>query len=178
MPPNEVKAAILEALANSSRVLHGSGARRAAACAFDASAITYRARFWVDDYEHDERRATKCGRRSTTPSSATASRSRGRSRSSTEREWTEPDPTAQHARAGTAAVRRRSVRALPPEVRQEIAASTPTTVYGSGEAIVRQGEAGQSMFVVASGARRVVLEPGARRSRASSAAGISARCRC
>jgi CRP-like cAMP-binding protein len=37
--------------------------------------------------------------------------------------------------------------------------SAPLTVFGNGEAIVRQGEAGQSMFVVCSGAVRVVLEP-------------------
>jgi CRP-like cAMP-binding protein len=32
-------------------------------------------------------------------------------------------------------------------------------VYGSGETIVRQGDPGQSMFVIASGAVSIVLEP-------------------
>ena len=37
--------------------------------------------------------------------------------------------------------------------------SSATTVHGSGETIVRQGEDGQSMFVVMSGSVSVVLEP-------------------
>ena len=48
---------------------------------------------------------------------------------------------------------------LPPELRHQIALTAPMAVYGSGETIVRQGDAGQSMFVVLSGSVRVVLEP-------------------
>jgi CRP-like cAMP-binding protein len=48
---------------------------------------------------------------------------------------------------------------LPPEMRNQIALAAPMAVYGSGETIVRQGEEGQSMFIVLSGEVRVVLEP-------------------
>ena len=61
---------------------------------------------------------------------------------------------------------------LPPESRHEIAASAPMAIYGNGETIVRQGEAGQSMFVVCSGGGRASCSSRrARKSRASSAGG-------
>ena len=43
-----------------------------------------------------------------------------------------------------------------------MAAATATHRFGDGEAIVRQGMPGQSMFVVSSGAVAVVIEPGNR----------------
>ncbi len=48
---------------------------------------------------------------------------------------------------------------LSEEQRREMAAATHTRVYGNGEAIVRQGRPGESMFVVGSGRAAVVLEP-------------------
>src|SRR4029079_19504717 len=48
---------------------------------------------------------------------------------------------------------------LAPELRSQIARDAPMAVYGSGETIVKQGEEGQSMFVVLSGDVRVVLGP-------------------
>ena len=53
VPPNQVKAAMMEALRHSSRVL-AAPAPDVLLVAFDASAITYRARFWIDDYAADE----------------------------------------------------------------------------------------------------------------------------
>src|SRR4029079_11857555 len=51
--PGEVKAAIGEALANSPRVLKTPPPDTILA-AFDSSAINYRVRFWIQDYERDE----------------------------------------------------------------------------------------------------------------------------
>ena len=51
--PNIVKAAIREAIANSPRALK-IPAPDVILGAFDSSAITYRARFWIEDYERDE----------------------------------------------------------------------------------------------------------------------------
>ncbi|MBW8713201.1 MAG: mechanosensitive ion channel family protein, partial [Acidobacteria bacterium] len=51
--PGEVKAAIGEALANSPRVLKAPPPDTILA-AFDSSAINYRVRFWIQDYERDE----------------------------------------------------------------------------------------------------------------------------
>src|SRR3954465_7263662 len=51
--PGEVKSAIGEALANSARVLKTPPPHTILA-AFDSSAINYRVRFWIEDYERDE----------------------------------------------------------------------------------------------------------------------------
>ena len=51
--PDEVKAAIGEALANSPRVLKTPPPDMILS-AFDSSAINYRVRFWIQDYERDE----------------------------------------------------------------------------------------------------------------------------
>ena len=67
---------------------------------------------------------------------------------------------------------------LPPELRHQIALSAPMAVYGSGETMVRQGEEGQSMFVVLSGSVSVVLEPSREEVARIEPAGISGRCRC
>ena len=48
---------------------------------------------------------------------------------------------------------------LPAEMRHQIAVESPMAVFGAGETIVKQGEEGQSMFVVLSGTVKVVLEP-------------------
>src|SRR3954470_7539352 len=51
--PNQVKAAIMEALRHSTRVLTAPPPD-AFLLSFDDSAITYKARFWIDDYGVDE----------------------------------------------------------------------------------------------------------------------------
>jgi small-conductance mechanosensitive channel/CRP-like cAMP-binding protein len=158
VPPNDVKAAITEALRNCGRVLT-SPPPDVVLLAFDASAITYRARFWVDDYERDE-----------------AARDEARTaiyyafqRRNIEIPWPiqvqydrvmpEADPDAALEERERLLGNVDLLAPLPPELRHEIAMSAPLTVFGNGEAIVRQGEPGQSMFVVCSGAVRVVLEP-------------------
>ena len=50
-------------------------------------------------------------------------------------------------------------------------------VYGSGETVVRQGEEGQSMFVILSGTVSVQLEPSKKEVARTSRAAISGRCR-
>lgn len=157
-PPNQVKAAIMEAIRHSSRVL-AAPAPDVVLVAFDSSAITYRARFWIDDYEADE-----------------ASRDEVRTaiyysfqrhgieipwpiQIQYEREWKEQDAGAKVEEEGRLLAAVDLFAPLAPEQRQQIAMSAPMAVYGSGETIVRQGEEGQSMFVVVSGSVSVVLEP-------------------
>jgi small-conductance mechanosensitive channel/CRP-like cAMP-binding protein len=157
--PNHVKVAILEALRNSSRVLEVP-APDAVLVAFDASAITYRARFWIDDYERDD-----------------AARDEVRTaiyytfqRHGIEIPWPiqvqydrqlhEPDEQTRLREQERLLSGIDLFTSLTPDVRREIAQAAPLAVYGGGEPIVRQGEPGQSMFVVCSGAVSVVLEPG------------------
>ena len=158
VPPNAVKAAMMEALRHCSRVL-SAPAPDVVLVAFDASAINYRARFWIDDYAADE-----------------VSRDEVRTaiyyafqRHDIEipwpiqveysREWPQPDTAARRTTAEALLERVDLLASLPPEARTQIALSAPLAVYGSGETIVRQGDEGQSMFVVLDGEVRVVLEP-------------------
>jgi len=158
VPPNQVKAAIMEAVRHCSRVLPAP-APDIVLLAFDSSAITYKARFWIDDYEKDE-----------------AARDEVRTaiyyafqRHDIEIPWPiqiqyERDlpPVDPQARIGETERHLANIEffaSLSPDLRREIAASTSVALYGGGEAIVRQGEEGQSMFLIASGTVKVVLEP-------------------
>jgi CRP-like cAMP-binding protein len=127
--------------------------------AFADSAITYRVRFWIEDYSADE-----------------LSRDEVRTaiyysfqRHDIEipwpiqieysKEWKEPDVNDKVAEEERLLADVDLFAALAPELRHQIAVSAPMAVYGSGETVVRQGEAGQSMFVVLSGSVSVILEP-------------------
>ena len=80
VPPNFVKSVIAEALKNASEL---SAARPAEIMISDfaGSAITYRVRFWVDDFDAGRSRARSGeGRSSTTHSAGTTSRFRTRFR--------------------------------------------------------------------------------------------------
>ncbi|MEO6235705.1 MAG: mechanosensitive ion channel family protein [Vicinamibacterales bacterium] len=158
VPPNKVKAALMEALRRSSRVL-AAPAPDVLLVAFADSAINYRVRFWIDDYSADE-----------------ASRDEVRTaiyyvfqRHDIEIPWPiqvqyERPEVAADAPGRIAEGERLLAgvdifATLPPELLHQIAVTAPMAVYGSGETIVRQGEAGQSMFIVLSGSVSVVLEP-------------------
>ena len=156
--PASVKEAMQEAMAQSRYVLT-SPAPDALLVGFDASAMNYRARFWVDDYEVDER-ARDAVRVAIYYAFA---------RRNIEipypiqveyvREWPTPD-------AHTLEAERKHViegvdlfSALSDQQRSEMARGTVAKTYGDGEAIVRQGQTGSSMYVVCSGSVAVVLEP-------------------
>jgi small-conductance mechanosensitive channel/CRP-like cAMP-binding protein len=157
-PPNLVKAAIHEAIANAPRALK-TPAPDVVLGAFDSSAITYRARFWIEDYERDE------GARDQVRTAIYYAFDRHGIeipwpiQVQYEREWKEP--------AAEEVVQERDrllagidlFAALAEDQRRAIASAMTRRTYGDGEAIVRQGEAGRSMFVVASGRVVVVLEP-------------------
>jgi small-conductance mechanosensitive channel/CRP-like cAMP-binding protein len=159
VPPNAVKAAIAEAVRNCPLVLTAP-APDVVLLAFDASAITYRARFWVQDYEADERARDQV---------------RTAIYYSFQRHQIEiPWPISVEYKGELPQAdrddRRREVAAslsntdlfspLPEEVRNAIASACVVAEYGNGEGIVRQGEPGQSMFIVARGEVSVLLEPG------------------
>ena len=157
-PPPLVKAAMLEAIAQVPTVLKAP-APDVILIDFAASSMNYRARFWIEDYEFDDLAKDQVrvaihyafGRHGIEiPYPIQVEYSR---------EWPGDDPEKrQHERA-------RILEAvdlfatLTPQQRLEIASSTVMQTFGSGEAIVRQGEAGDSMFVVASGRVAAVLEP-------------------
>jgi len=156
--PGEVKRAIREAVGNVPRVLT-SPPPEALLHAFDASAITYRARFWIDKYELDEvvrdevRTAifyafNRHGIEIPWPIEV-----------GYEREWPEPDEVTKVRRREEVLSRVDLFARLSTEQRHEMARATTIRTYGNGEPVVRQGDAGDSMFVVASGHVDVVIEP-------------------
>ena len=156
--PSAVKQAMHEAMAQSRYVLT-SPAPDALLTGFDASAINYRARFWVDDFERDEQACddvrvaiyyvfARRGIEIPYPIQVEYSR-----------DLPAPDDAA------LAAERKRVIEGvdlfatLSDEQRGDIARATATKTYGNGEAIVRQGEPGESMYVLCSGTVAVVIEP-------------------
>jgi len=156
--PNAVKAAIGEALANSPRALR-TPAPDIVLGAFDSSAIVYRVRFWIEDYERDE-----------------AARDQVRTaiyyafarheieipwpiQVQYERELKDLDPAARVQERDRLLAGVDLFAALGEDQRREIASATTSRMYGDGEAIVRQGDAGHSMFIIGSGRAAVMLEP-------------------
>lgn len=158
-PPNQVKAVMAEALANCSRVL-AAPAPDVLLVSFDNSAITYRARFWIDDYERDD-----------------AARDQVRTaiyyafqRHDIEIPWPIQVEYAKKWPEADEIERRRErerllggidlFQSLTEDDRRNIAAATRTRVFGHGEHIVRQGDPGHSMFAICAGRASVTVDEG------------------
>lgn len=156
--PNHVKAVIAEALANCPRVL-AAPASDVLLVSFDNSAVTYRARFWIEDYDRDE-----AARDQVRTAIYYAFQRHGIEipwpiQVEYSREWVEPDEPARKRERERLLARIDLFATLDDEHRHEVAAGTVMRVFGDGEAIVRQGTPGQSMFAICSGRAAVTLEP-------------------
>jgi small-conductance mechanosensitive channel len=156
--PNEVKAAILEAIANVPRAL-ATPPPDVLLDAFDGSAITYRARFWVNDAEFDDE-----GRDEVRTAIYYSFARRGIEipwpiEVGYQRDWPEPDEETKRRQREEMLARIDLFSSLTADERREIAGATATRIYGNGETIVRQGEPGHSMYVLCSGSAAVLLEP-------------------
>ena len=156
--PAQVQAAIREALAQVPRVLE-TPPPDALLHSFDDSAMTYRVRFWVANYEFDDEARNEVrtaifyafGRHGIEiPYPIEVSYSR---------EWPEPDAATRLREREGMIAGVDLFSSLTKDQRAALAASTTTRVYGDGERIVRQGEPGHSMYVVCLGRAAVVLEP-------------------
>jgi small-conductance mechanosensitive channel/CRP-like cAMP-binding protein len=156
--PNTVKAALTEALQRSPLVL-AAPAPQIELIAFGDSAITYCVRFWIEDFEQDD-----IARDQVRTAIFYAFQRHGVDipwpiQVEYSREWPEPDVESATREVAASLSTVEMLSALPADVRREIETSSTIATYGSGEPIVRQGEAGQSMFVVAQGEVSVVVEP-------------------
>jgi small-conductance mechanosensitive channel/CRP-like cAMP-binding protein len=158
VPPNKVKAAMMEAIRHSSRVLTAPSPD-VLLVGFDASAINYRARFWIDDYGQDDPAKDEVRTAIYYAFQRHDIEIPWPLQVQYEREWVAPDVNKRVEEEEQLLAGVDLFAALPPEIRNQIALSAPMAVYGSGETIVRQGEEGQSMFVVLSGTVSVVLQP-------------------
>ena len=158
-PPNQVKAAILDAVRDEPLVAPDHDVD-VLIVDFAASSITYRIRVWLSDFDNDLR---------------LRDRIRSRTYYALRRAGFEiPYPTqVQIARdaaipihdSNTDESTLRAVTILAPlsdAQRTELASRARRLEYGGGESIVREGEPGSSMFVVASGQAVVTLDGGRR----------------
>jgi small-conductance mechanosensitive channel/CRP-like cAMP-binding protein len=159
--PNTVKAAMMRALTNAPSVLRAPRPD-VRLLSFDASSITYRARFWVTDYElneeaEDEVRSAlyyafqREGIEIPYPIQIEYSK-----------EPAQPPALANAEGRASVLAGVDLLRTLSEEQRREIAAETSVRVFADGEAIVREGEPGHSMYIVCSGSVTVTLESAGR----------------
>ena len=170
-PPNLVKEALNEALENAPMVLR-EPAPDVVMQDFAASSITYRVRFWIDDFGRD-------------------ARARDQVRSNIwytfKRYGIEiPFPIqVEYAREEQPARPAGRVEQVAEQLlcvdlfadagdaeRLQLAASCREHLFGAGERIVRQGDPGRSMFVVLEGQVRIVLEPSGQEVATTSAGGF------
>jgi len=159
VPPNQVKAALVEAMANVPMALPEPPPDSVIAD-FGASAVIYRVRFWVNDYSRDA-----IARDQARSAIYYALRRHGYEIPFPIQTEIHHEPESE--RASERIDRLSSILApvalfapLAPEQRDELAARAVERIYGQGEKIVRQGAAGGSMFVVHRGRVRVVEASG------------------
>jgi small-conductance mechanosensitive channel/CRP-like cAMP-binding protein len=158
VPPNAVKQAVHEALENAPMALR-EPAPDVLLHEFAASSVTYRVRFWTDDYGND-------------------SKARDQVRSNIwytfkrhgieipfpiqvqfEREEKPSRPSGRVEQLAEQLGRVDLFAELSDEERAQLAATCREHLFGAGERIVRQGDPGRSMFVVLDGRVRITLEP-------------------
>jgi len=156
--PGTVKSAIGEALANSSRALK-TPAPDVVLASFDSSAINYRVRFWIEDYERDEAARDEVRTNIYYAFARHGIEIPWPIQVQYERDWEETNPQDRTAERRLVLARIDLFAGLDQDTLSEIAEATKQRTYGNGEPIVRQGEPGESMFIVASGRAVVVLEP-------------------
>lgn len=159
-PPNVTKEAVLAALHQSARVLKAP-APDVLLCDFGGSALTYRVRFWVNDFSMDERVKDEVRtfiyyefrRRNIEipyPIQVEYSREEAPVGVSPDR--------VEHIAGLVAAVP--VFAGLPTEAHRALAVGAVSHDYAAGEAVVREGDAAGSMFVVERGRADVRLSDG------------------
>ncbi len=156
-PPNRVRETILAAIRDEP-LLSKTVAPEVLLVNFDASAMTYRIRVWLTDFAADERLKDhirtsvyyafhRAGIVIPFPIRTVIMK--------------EAPAVVDEAAITEVALKRVSVFAsLADGQRAQIASAARRGTYGAGETLVRQGEAGCSMFVLLSGEAAVLLEPG------------------
>lgn len=158
-PPNETKSAILAALKDATGVLQ-TPAPDVVLIDFGASSLMYRVRFWIDDFSQDERMRDEV---------RTFIYYEFRRRNieipyPTQVQYTRMDDvvdTPARRDVITRLIAQVPVFAeLHEDAHRELAVAAGTLQYAAGEAIVREGDPGSSMFIVERGRVDVVLSGG------------------
>ena len=158
VPPNDVKRAMQEAMANSPLVMRAPEPQ-VVIKGFGGSAIDYLAQFWIEDYAIDRTARDQVRtnlwytfRRHNIEIPYPIQIQYERSE--------EPIRTERHIAGAADHLSGVSLfKTLGEEARLALAKSANEHLFAAGEAIVRQDADGDSMFVLMTGQARVVLEP-------------------
>ena len=157
-PPNEVKRAMMEAMANSPLVMKAPEPQ-VVIKGFGASSIDYLAQFWIEDYAIDRTARDQVR----TNLWYTFRRHNIEIPYPIQVQYErDEEPLRSDRHIAAAAEHLGAVdlfRPLSVEARQTLSMASREHLFAGGEAIVRQNAEGDSMFVVLSGQARVVLEP-------------------
>jgi small-conductance mechanosensitive channel/CRP-like cAMP-binding protein len=157
-PPNEVRAAMLRAIDQAPGVLK-TPLPDVLLVEFGASSINYRARFWIDDWSQDN--LAKDAVR-------TAIYYEFRRRNieipwPIQVEYAREDPPVdtpeRRDRFRTTLAAVPVLAPLPPDAHRALATTVIESLYANGEVIVREGDAGDSMFIVVSGEVVITVGP-------------------
>ena len=158
VPPNDVKRAMHEAIANSPLVMKAPEPQ-VVITAFGGSAIDYLAQFWIEDYAIDRTARDQVR----TNLWYTFRRHNIEIPYPIQVQYErieEPIRTERHIASAADHLARVSLfKPLSEEARVALARSANEQLFAAGEAIVRQDADGDSMFVLMNGSARVVLEP-------------------
>ncbi len=157
-PPNDAKRAILEAIDNAPLALKAP-APQVLVSGFGASAVDYQALFWVDDYgkEREARDQVRVNLWYTLRRHGIEIPWPIQIEYSREEKPARTDEQLIEAAEGLGRVDLFATQGV--EARQRLSAAAKPRLFAAGEAVVRQGAAGDSMFVLLGGAARVTLEP-------------------
>jgi small-conductance mechanosensitive channel/CRP-like cAMP-binding protein len=158
VPPNVVKQALQEAVDNAPLALKAPPPV-VVLDTFDASSITYRVLFWIDDFARDRVARDQVrtniwytfrrhGIEIPFPIQVEYSRDEQTSR-----------PPAQVSAMALALASVELFRPLTEQERHDLAERCPERLFAAGERVVRQAAEGDSMFVVVKGKVVVTLEP-------------------
>ena len=154
-PPNNVKAVILESLRDASLVLR-TPPPEVVLSDFGASSINYRVKFHVADYRLDDAARDQVQSRIYYALRRAGIEIPYPIQTEYVRPW-EPSPLVSPARREDAIARVDIFAPLAPGAQAKLAGATVERLFGSAETIVREGEPGESMFVVTRGRVRVTV---------------------
>ncbi len=158
VPPNDVKRAIHEAIANSPLVMRAPEPQ-VSVKAFGASAVDYVALFWIEDYAVDRQARDQVR----TNIWYTFKRYNIEIPFPIQVQYERVEaPARSEEHIAAAAVYLAGIdlfKTLSAEARRALAESANQPLFANGEAIVKQDADGDSMFLLMKGSARVVLEP-------------------
>ena len=156
-PPNDVTGVMLEAIANARYALRAPEPV-VLLHQFDASAITYRAQFWIDSFEHADVARSEVRKAIFYAFERHEIEIPWPIQVEYSREWPQKDSEADCRKREEVLAGVDLFSSMTEEQRRHVAVGSKMRRYGDGEPIVRQGQPGESMYIVCTGMAVVALE--------------------